>query len=81
VTAIPSSPLPRTTEIANRSAVRARTVEALLDIREPGRRRTGRLRRVAGRDVLSAEVPWSWECIEDGRRGRYPPYGPVSDWM
>ncbi|KAF2477795.1 uncharacterized protein BDR25DRAFT_3999 [Lindgomyces ingoldianus] len=52
----------------------------------------GRLRRVAGYEVLSAQVPWGWDCVSstagsgtrrrEGRRGlRYPPFGPASSWM
>ncbi|KAF2807789.1 uncharacterized protein BDZ99DRAFT_66006 [Mytilinidion resinicola] len=52
------------------------------------RRSPGRLRRVAGYDVLASEVPWSWDCIEEqprrkrrGDRLNYPPFGPSSSWM
>ncbi|KAF2195198.1 hypothetical protein K469DRAFT_743824 [Zopfia rhizophila CBS 207.26] len=53
----------------------------------------GRLRRVAGYEVLGRDVPWSWDCVSsvDGRGGRsdksgggglrYPPFGPESSWM
>jgi hypothetical protein len=64
---------------------RSATREAL---RSRDRRPPGRLRRVAGYDVLASEVPWSWECIEEGikakrreQRRNYPPFGPLSSWM
>jgi len=64
---------------------RSATREAL---RSQDRRPLGRLRRVAGYDVLASEVPWSWDCIEEGtkatkkgQRRNYPPFGPSSSWM
>jgi hypothetical protein len=50
----------------------------------------GRLRRVAGYEVLGKEMPWSWDCVSSTassdirrkRRGRvFPPYGGPGSWL
>ncbi|OCK79215.1 hypothetical protein K432DRAFT_383278 [Lepidopterella palustris CBS 459.81] len=45
-------------------AVRAATRSGLEESTRP---RGGRLRRVAGYEVLSAQVPWGWDCMDDER--------------
>ncbi|KAF1979477.1 hypothetical protein BU23DRAFT_98569 [Bimuria novae-zelandiae CBS 107.79] len=68
--------------------VRETTRVALREVR-PER---GRLRRVAGYEVLGKEVPWDWDCVSSvvsggggSRRGdsrlRYPPFGTMDRWM
>jgi len=73
-----------------RVAVQSSTRNALREVRERCTPRRSRVRRVAGYEVLRAQVPWSWDCIssEGGERGEgksrkkdYPPFGPASSWM
>ncbi|KAF2687753.1 hypothetical protein K458DRAFT_414834 [Lentithecium fluviatile CBS 122367] len=73
--------------------VRETTRIALREVRPEGRQR-GRLRRVAGYEVLGREVPWDWDCVSSvpssgigGRRAggsnglRFPPFGSMDRWM
>jgi hypothetical protein len=57
----------------------------------------GRLRRVAGYEVLGREVPWDWDCVssaasgigtwkngdrkQGGSRLKYPPFGNMDRWL
>lgn len=53
--------------------------------------RRSRVRRMAGCEVLSRQLPWSWDCIssegseEKTRKEKdklnYPPFGSASSWM
>ncbi|KAF2240724.1 hypothetical protein BU26DRAFT_544717 [Trematosphaeria pertusa] len=79
-------------EPARTQEVRETTRIALREVR-PERRERGRLRRVAGYEVLGREVPWSWDCVSSaasgggsrgGRSGsglRFPPFGGMDRWM
>ncbi|KAF2787940.1 hypothetical protein K505DRAFT_119036 [Melanomma pulvis-pyrius CBS 109.77] len=75
--------------------IRETTRVALREVR-PERVR-GRLRRVAGYEVLGRDVPWSWDAVSSvggasgrrdgssvggGRRGlRFPPFGGAGSWL
>ncbi|KAF2258805.1 hypothetical protein CC78DRAFT_95717 [Lojkania enalia] len=52
----------------------------------------GRLRRVAGYEVLSSRVPWSWDCVSSASSGterrvrrvgglKHPPFGSLTEWI
>lgn len=45
----------------------------------------GRLRRVAGYEVMGKDVPWDWDCVgsvaSSGGKLRYPPFGGMDRWM
>jgi hypothetical protein len=89
----PSEPVYRT-QIVEPAVVRDTTREALHSV-QPERNR-GRLRRVAGYDVLGAQVPFDWDCISstvDSSAGgrwvrkkvksgglKYPPFGSLDRW-
>jgi hypothetical protein len=76
-----------------KTELRETTRVALREVR-PDR---GRLRKVAGYEVLGREVPWDWDCVNssvsgigtwknvDGKRGgsrlRYPPFGNMDQWL
>ncbi|KAF2134586.1 hypothetical protein P153DRAFT_380403 [Dothidotthia symphoricarpi CBS 119687] len=49
------------TQIVEPAAIRAQTIAALREVR-PERAR-GRLRRVAGYEMLGREAPWNWDCV------------------
>ena len=75
----------------NTREIRETTRIALREVR-PERER-GRLRRVAGYEVLGRHVPWSWDAVSSvasgrskGRRERsgstkFPPFGEAGSWM
>lgn len=85
--ASPREPIYRTQIVEPaKTEVRETTRVALKQMR-PDR---GRLRRVAGFEVLGRDVPWDWDCVSsvaagDGRHGGnklpYPPFGNMDRWM
>ncbi|KAF2703111.1 hypothetical protein K504DRAFT_184100 [Pleomassaria siparia CBS 279.74] len=91
----PPEPIYRTQVVEPSSReIRETTRVALREVR-PERER-GRLRRVAGYEVLGRDVPWSWDAVSSiasggrsrrdgsvvGRGGlRFPPFGGAGSWM
>ncbi|KAF9733119.1 hypothetical protein PMIN01_08802 [Paraphaeosphaeria minitans] len=83
----PREPIYRTQIVEPaKTEIRETTRVALREVR-PDR---GRLRRVAGYEVLGREVPWDWDCVSSaasgaGRRGetklKYPPFGNTDRWI
>jgi hypothetical protein len=93
--ASPQEPVFRTQIVEPKTdRVREVTRTALREVR-PERRQRGRLRRVAGYEVLGRETPWDWDCVSSNvatsspgstankgdSRSRYPPFGGMDRWM
>ncbi|KAF2198383.1 hypothetical protein GQ43DRAFT_163946 [Delitschia confertaspora ATCC 74209] len=80
---------PTTSEV-----IRASTREALREVKVHSGSKGGRLRRVAGYEILSTQVPWSWDCVSSGGENgqkwkprtrtshpKYPPFGSPGRWI
>ncbi|KAF2639986.1 hypothetical protein P280DRAFT_24393 [Massarina eburnea CBS 473.64] len=92
----PREPVYRTQIVEPQMREMQETTRIALREARPERRDRGRLRRVAGYEVLGREVPWSWDCVssvasESKRSGRnerkgnggvkFPPFGSMDRWM
>ncbi|PSN64582.1 hypothetical protein BS50DRAFT_576023 [Corynespora cassiicola Philippines] len=86
----PKEPIYRTQIVEPRTQEIRETTRIALRQARPER---GRLRRVAGYEVLGGEVPWSWDCVSSvagsgtskgtkkGGGLNYPPFGSSGSWM
>ncbi|PVH94254.1 hypothetical protein DM02DRAFT_198761 [Periconia macrospinosa] len=66
----PREPVYRTQLVEPRVQEVRETTRIALREGRPDRRDRGRLRRVAGYEVLGREVPWSWDCVSSVASGK-----------
>ncbi|KAF1949321.1 hypothetical protein CC80DRAFT_278126 [Byssothecium circinans] len=91
----PREPVYRTQIVEPRVREVQETTRIALREAPSERRDRGRLRRVAGYEVLGREVPWNWDCVssvpsenkrersekKSGRGLKFPPFGSMDQWM
>ncbi|CAI6334998.1 unnamed protein product [Periconia digitata] len=66
----PREPVYKTQIVEPRVQEVRETTRIALREGRPERRDRGRLRRVAGYEVLGREVPWNWDCVSSVASGR-----------